>query len=66
LFADELREWVVLDTLDVYSPAHDHPQRLETVAEWVKETGLIDVEALQVEYGAGKAATVRASRAAKT
>jgi SAM-dependent methyltransferase len=63
LSADELREWVVLDTFDVYSPAHDHPQRLETVAEWVQEAGLIDVEALQVECGVGKAATVRASRA---
>jgi hypothetical protein len=25
------------------------PQRLETVAEWVKETRLIDFEALQVK-----------------
>ena len=33
LSADDLREWIVLDTFDVYSPAHDHPQRLDTLAQ---------------------------------
>ena len=28
---DELRERVILDTFDQYSPQHDHPQRLKTV-----------------------------------
>lgn len=60
---NELREWVVLDTFDMFSATHDHPQRLQTVTDWVKETGLVDVEALQVEYGPAKAAAVRASRA---
>ena len=33
----DFREWVRLDTFDMYSPAHDHPQRFETVAGWLQE-----------------------------
>lgn len=36
----ELREWAVLDTFDMFSPAHDHPQRVATVARWLREAGL--------------------------
>jgi 2-polyprenyl-3-methyl-5-hydroxy-6-metoxy-1,4-benzoquinol methylase len=35
----DFREWVVLDTFDSYSPAHDHPQRFETVCRWLEESG---------------------------
>ena len=28
LNAEQFREWVVLDTLDMFSPMHDHPQRI--------------------------------------
>jgi 2-polyprenyl-3-methyl-5-hydroxy-6-metoxy-1,4-benzoquinol methylase/uncharacterized protein YbaR (Trm112 family) len=37
---DEFREWVRLDTFDMYSPAHDHPQKFATVADWLKGAGL--------------------------
>jgi SAM-dependent methyltransferase len=40
LSKQELREWVVLDTFDMFSPEHDHPQKLSTVAEWFKEFGM--------------------------
>jgi ubiquinone/menaquinone biosynthesis C-methylase UbiE len=36
----DLREWVVLDTFDMFSPAHDHPQRIDTVKKWFREFGM--------------------------
>lgn len=41
-------QWSILDTFDMYSPAHDHPQRLATVKRWFAEAGLRDAV---VEYG---------------
>jgi 2-polyprenyl-3-methyl-5-hydroxy-6-metoxy-1,4-benzoquinol methylase/uncharacterized protein YbaR (Trm112 family) len=32
------REWVRLDTLDMYSPAHDHPQTFPEVKAWLEES----------------------------
>lgn len=37
----EFREWVRLDTFDMYSPAHDHPQKFDTVAGWLTEAGFV-------------------------
>lgn len=60
---DQLKEWIILDTFDMFSPAYDQPQRLATVANWVKEFGLVDVDASWVKYhGNMEAATVRAQR----
>jgi 2-polyprenyl-3-methyl-5-hydroxy-6-metoxy-1,4-benzoquinol methylase len=42
------REWAILDTFDMYSPAHDHPQSLNTIRRWYKEAGFVDVS---VRYG---------------
>lgn len=42
------REWAVLDTFDMYAPAHDHPQTLNTVRRWYDEAGFVDVN---VDYG---------------
>lgn len=36
-------QWAILDTFDMYSPAHDHPQSLESVTRWFKEAGFEDV-----------------------
>ena len=36
----QLVEWSVLDTFDMLSPEHDHPQNLETLRGWAKEAGL--------------------------
>jgi SAM-dependent methyltransferase len=38
------REWAILDTFDMYSPAHDHPQSLATVKSWFEEIGFESVE----------------------
>jgi ubiquinone/menaquinone biosynthesis C-methylase UbiE len=40
LSKEELRQWVILDTFDMFSPAHDHPQRISTVKKWFEEFGM--------------------------
>ena len=37
------REWAILDTFDMYSPAHDHPQSLESVRNWFETAGFIEI-----------------------
>lgn len=39
LSSEDFREWVRLDTFDMYSPAHDKPQRFSTVAQWLQGAG---------------------------
>jgi SAM-dependent methyltransferase len=39
LSKEQLREWVVLDTFDMFSPEHDHPQKISTVKKWFEEFG---------------------------
>jgi hypothetical protein len=41
-------QWAILDTFDMYAPAHDHPQSLETVKSWFERAGFIDID---VRYG---------------
>ena len=36
------REWAILDTFDMYSPAHDHPRTLAQVRRWFESAGLED------------------------
>ena len=42
------REWAILDTFDMYSPAHDHPRNKAQVHEWFAGAGFVDVV---VEFG---------------
>jgi len=35
----DFREWVRLDTFDMYSPAHDHAQTFTRVKSWLEEAG---------------------------
>lgn len=39
LTAKQLKEWVVLDTFDMFSPAHDHPQRIKDVIDMFEISG---------------------------
>ncbi|MCX6266797.1 MAG: class I SAM-dependent methyltransferase [Bacteroidetes bacterium] len=43
-----LREWAILDTFDMLSPAYDYPQTLETVNQWFHDAHMTFVE---VHYG---------------
>lgn len=38
------REWAILDTFDMYSPAHDHPQSVSTITRWFELAGFVDIE----------------------
>ncbi|CAN5416281.1 hypothetical protein BH09BAC3_BH09BAC3_05510 [soil metagenome] len=63
LTPQQLREWVVLDTFDMFSPQYDQPQKLETVANWFREFGLKEVTAEIITYGGfNKVATVKGIR----
>jgi len=45
---DQQKEWAILDTFDVFSPAYDKPQTLRTVKSWFEKAGLENIE---VHYG---------------
>jgi SAM-dependent methyltransferase len=40
LSKEALREWVILDTFDMFSPAYDNPQRISKVKKWMQECGV--------------------------
>ena len=42
------KEWAILDTFDILSPAYDKPQTLRTVKAWFENAGLKNIE---VHYG---------------
>ncbi|GMR22237.1 MAG: hypothetical protein BMS9Abin37_0571 [Acidobacteriota bacterium] len=46
-----LREWVILDTFDMFSPRYDQPQRISTVARWFRAFGMKSVWSGLVTYG---------------
>ena len=62
LTEDDLREWVVLDTFDMFSPAFDNPQRLRDVAKMFERAGAQVTHCGHVDFGIGSAAVVRALR----
>jgi SAM-dependent methyltransferase len=53
-----LREWVILDTFDMFSPAYDQPQRMKTVKNWFEEFNMSNVEASVIKYGNGNSVTM--------
>lgn len=50
----QLREWAVLDTFDMWSPIHDHPQSAETVARWLRDAGLEEREVFRPGHLVGR------------
>jgi 2-polyprenyl-3-methyl-5-hydroxy-6-metoxy-1,4-benzoquinol methylase len=36
-------QWAILDTFDMYSPAHDHPQTLDSVVRWFRREGFVEI-----------------------
>jgi SAM-dependent methyltransferase len=44
LTAEQLRQWVLLDTFDMYASAYDQPQRYGTVARVLAEEGFTDIQ----------------------
>jgi SAM-dependent methyltransferase len=54
LSPSQLREWAVLDTFDMLSPAHDHPQTLATLRAWLDDAGLVDVWTGRMGFNVGR------------
>jgi SAM-dependent methyltransferase len=50
LTEEMLKEWAILDTFDMLSPVHDHPQSIRTLRNWFQSADLIDID---IEYGYG-------------
>ena len=57
-----LREWVILDTFDMFSPQYDQPQSIDRVTEMVSSAGLKVTFAGHVVFSNNMAAVVRAIR----
>lgn len=65
LSPEELREWVVLDTFDAFSPEYDNPQRVSAVADMFRRNGASVDFAGFVDNGPNsQAAVVRGTRLA--
>ena len=58
LNAKQLREWVVLDTFDMFSPMHDHPKSIKAVTQMFQRHGANVTFADFQPYGSGFAAAV--------
>ena len=50
----QLREWAVLDTFDMLSPAFDSPQSAGTLRRWFEEAGLRNVTVERVGFLVGR------------
>jgi SAM-dependent methyltransferase len=44
LSPEQSLNWAILDTFDMYSPKHDHPQTLATVRSWFQDAGFDEVD----------------------
>lgn len=63
LAPEQLREWVILDTFDMFSPQYDNPQRIRTVKAWLLDFGMSPIQAGFVSYGENnQVAAVKATK----
>ena len=46
---EELKQVKILSALDMLSPVHDQPQRMDDVRMWFEEAGLVEIQR-SVEY----------------
>jgi len=60
----ERREWCILDTFDMFSPAYDQPQNIRTIQSWFKELGFKNIFAGQVKYNSHFAAVTNGTKCA--
>lgn len=63
LSKEKLREMVVLDTFDMFSPEYDQPQKISTVVNWFKQYGMKDVWGGFIYEGKFRAAVVKGKKA---
>ena len=58
----QLKEWVILDTFDMFSPEYDNPQKLSTVVSWFSKYGMSSVKGKKVEFQNNQVTTVRGEK----
>ena len=54
LTSEQVRDWAILDTFDMLSPAYDEPQSPETVSRWLTEAGMTEVEVVRTGHLVGR------------
>jgi SAM-dependent methyltransferase len=50
----QLREWALLDTIDMLGPRHDKPQTAAALRSWLEEAGLVDVSVFRRGFLVGR------------
>ena len=45
------KEWSILDTFDMYSPAHDHPQSKNDLKKWFEKAGFENIKVWDGDNG---------------
>jgi SAM-dependent methyltransferase len=50
----QLKDWAILDTFDMLSPSHDHPQSASTLTAWFEEAGLSNIEVFRAGHLVGR------------
>jgi len=55
LSRDQLHQWAVLDTFDMLSPTHDHPQSASRLFSWFEEVGLKNIKVFKPAHLVGNA-----------
>ena len=50
LSKQEIKEWCILDTFDMFSPGYDQPQTVSTVKKWFQDNGMEQVWGGEIHY----------------
>ncbi len=59
LTTEQLREWVILDTFDMFSPEYDNPQKGNTVSKWFTKYGLLSASHQNINFENNTITSVR-------
>lgn len=59
LSENQLREWAILDTFDMLSPEHDHPQSMSEIARWFADAGIENTEVFRKGHIIGRGSRAR-------
>lgn len=63
LSKEQLKEWVILDTFDMFSPQYDNPKKISTIKKWFEKYGTTVTFAGYVQYAENQsAAVIRATK----
>ena len=50
LSREQLREWALLDTLDMLGPRYDKPQSAAALRSWCQEAGLAEISVERIGF----------------